>query len=204
MRSEAWSPLLREPLRTLRMPLETNRLILRLWRESDAEECYKYAKDPRIGSMCGWPTHTSIEDSRRIIREVLSVPETYAVVLKETKLPIGSIDLHYRGLAEKPNEAELGYWIGVPYWGRGFASEAAFELLRHAFEDLDLRCVWCGYYAGNERSKRVQEKLGFRYQRTIENVCVSQMNETRKEYVSCLTKEEWLSVQQRSALYDRS
>ncbi len=112
------------------MPLETNRLILRLWRESDAEECYKYAKDPRIGSMCGWPTHTSIEDSRRIIREVLSVPETYAVVLKETKLPIGSIDLHYRGLAEKPNEAELGYWIGVPYWGRGFASEAAPYTIR--------------------------------------------------------------------------
>ena len=84
---------------------------------------------------------------------------------------------------------------GFPYWGRGFASEAARELLRHAFEDLDLRRVWCGYYAGNERSKRVQEKLGFKYQRTIENVCVPQMNETRKEYVSCLTKEEWLSVQ---------
>ncbi|MBR1843841.1 MAG: GNAT family N-acetyltransferase [Opitutales bacterium] len=186
------------------MYLETDRLILRPWRESDAEECYKYAKDLRIGPMCGWPIHASIEDSRRIIREVLSVPETYAVVLKETKMPIGSIGLHRRGLAERNDEAELGYWIGVPYWGRGFVSEAACELLRHAFEDLDLRCVWCGYYAGNERSKRVSEKLGFKYQRTIENVCVSQMNETRKEYVSCLTKEEWLSGQQRFALYDRS
>ena len=68
------------------MYLETNRLILRPWRESDAEECYKYAKDPRIGSMCGWAVHINIEDSRRIIREVLSVPETYAIVLKGTKL----------------------------------------------------------------------------------------------------------------------
>ena len=177
------------------MYLETDRLILRPWRESDAEECYKYAKDPRVGSMCGWSIHASVEDSRRIIRGVLSVPETYAIVLKETKLPIGSIDLHRRDLTERDSEAELGYWIGVPYWGRGFASEAARELLRHAFEDLDLRCVWCGYYAGNERSKRILEKLGFRYRRTIENVFVPQMNETCKEYVSCVTKEEWLSVQ---------
>jgi RimJ/RimL family protein N-acetyltransferase len=181
------------------MYLETNRLILRPWRESDAEECYKYAKDPRVGSMCGWPIHTSIEDSRRIIREVLSAPETYAIVLKETELPIGSIGLHHRDLADRDDEAELGYWIGVPYWGRGFATEAARELLRHAFEELCLSRIWCRYFEGNERSKRVSEKLGFKYQRTIENVCVSQMNETRKKYVSCLTKEEWLSVQQRSA-----
>ena len=184
------------------MYLETDRLMLRPWRESDAEECYKYAKDPRIGPMCGWSMHTSVGDSRRIIREVLSVSETYAVVLKETKMPIGSIGLHRRDLAERDDEAELGYWIGVPCWGRGFASEAARELLRHAFEDLDLRRVWCGYYAGNERSKRVSEKLGFKYQRASEDVFVSQMNETRKEYVSCLTKEEWLSVQQRSALHE--
>lgn len=181
------------------MYLETDRLILRPWRESDAEECYKYAKDPRVGSMCGWSIHTSIEDSRRIIREVLSVPETYAIVLKETELPIGSIGLHHRDLADRDDEAELGYWIGVPYWGRGFAPEAARELLRHAFEELCLSRIWCRYFEGNERSKRVSEKLGFKYQRTIESVCVQQINEARKEYVSCLTKEEWLSVQQRFA-----
>lgn len=186
------------------MYLETDRLILRPWRESDAEECYKYAKDPRIGPMCGWSIHTSVEDSRRLVREVLSVPETYAVVLKETKMPIGSIDLHHRDLTERDSEAELGYWIGVPYWGRGFAPETARELLRHAFEDLDLKRVLCGYYAGNERSKRVSEKLGFKYQRAREDVFVSQMNETRKEYVSSLTKEAWLSGQQCFALRDRA
>ena len=49
-------------------------------------------------------------------------------------------------LAEKEDEAELGYWLGAPYWGRGLVPEASEELLRHAFEDLKLARVWCGYY----------------------------------------------------------
>ena len=173
------------------MILETERLILRPWKESDAEDCYKFAKDPRVGPAAGWPAHTGVENSRQIIRDVLMVPETYAIVLKETGFTVGSIGLHRNDLASKDDEAELGYWIGVPYWGRGLVPEAARELLRHAFEDLKLARVWCGYYDGNEKSKRVQEKLGFRYQWTSENVPVPQMGETRKGHVNLLTKEDW-------------
>ena len=176
------------------MVLETNRLLLRPWCEADAEECFRYASDPRVGPSAGWPVHTSVENSRRIIRDVLMVPETYAIVLKESGLPIGSIGLHHNDLAEKDDEAELGYWLGVPYWGRGLVPEAARELLRHAFEDLKLQRVWCGYYDGNEKSKRVQEKLGFAYQWTTEKVFVAQMNETRKGHVNCMTKELWLEL----------
>ena len=176
------------------MILETERLILRPWEESDAGECYKYAKDPRVGPAAGWPVHTDIENSRQIIRDILSAPETYAIVLKETGLPVGSIGLHRNDLAESDDEAELGYWIGVPYWGLGLVPEAARELLRHAFEDLKLERIWCGYYEGNEKSKRVQEKLGFRYQRTTEEVFVPQMGETRKGHVNLMTKEEWLTL----------
>ena len=167
--------------------LETERLILRPWEEADAEECYKYAKDPRVGPIAGWPVHTSVENSRRIIRDVLAVPETYAIVLKETGKPIGSIGLHRNDLAEKADEMELGYWLGVPYWGRGLVPEAARELLRHAFEDLGLARVWCGYYDGNEKSKRVQEKLGFRHVRSTEGVDVPLLHETRTEHVNRLT-----------------
>ena len=173
------------------MILETERLILRPWEETDAEECYKYAKDPRVGPIAGWPVHTSEEDSRQVIQNVLMVPETYAIVLKETGLPIGSIGLHHSDLAEKEDEAELGYWLGVDYWGQGIVPEAARELLRHAFSDLSLVRIWCGYFDGNEKSKRVQEKLGFKYQWTSGDVPVSLLGETRKEHVSLLTKVEW-------------
>lgn len=174
------------------MILQTPRLILRPWEESDAEECYRYAKDPRVGPMAGWPVHKDLEDSRRVIREKLSMPETYAIVLKETGLPIGSVGFHHYDLAAKEDEAELGYWLGVPYWGRGFATEAGREMLRHAFEDLHLNRVWCGYYEGNSQSARVQEKLGFRFQWKNENAPVFQMEETRVGYVNLLTKEEWI------------
>ena len=174
------------------MVLETERLLLRPWKETDARECYRYAQDPLVGPIAGWQIHPSFEHSRLVIRDVLAVPETYAIVLKETGLPIGSISLHFHSdLAHEDDEAELGYWLGVPYWGRGIMPEAGREVLRHAFEDLKLNRVWCGYYEGNDRSKRVQDKLGFNYQWTNEKLFVSQMNEFRKGYANLLTKEDY-------------
>ena len=177
------------------MVFETQRLILRPWEGSDAEECYRYAKDDRVGPIAGWPVHTSVENSRQIIQDVLMKPETYAIVLKETGLPVGSIGLHRNDLATKDDEMELGYWLGVPWWGRGIMPEAGREMLRHAFEDLKLQRVWCGYYDGNEKSKRVQEKLGFRYQWTTEGLPVPQLGETRTGHVNLLTREDWLKDQ---------
>ena len=46
-----------------KMKLETTRLLLRPWKESDAESCYEYAKDPQVGPSAGWPVHTSVENS---------------------------------------------------------------------------------------------------------------------------------------------
>ena len=178
--------------------METERLILRPWRESDAEECYRYASDPRVGPMAGWPVHDSVETSRQVIRTVLSVPETYAIVLRETGLPVGSIGLHFRSdLAHEEDEAEMGFWLGVPYWGRGLVPEAAKELLRHAFEDLALARVWCGYYDGNEKSKRAQAKIGFRYVGTKDDVDVPQLGEKRKGHANRITREEWLEDRKR-------
>ena len=86
----------------------------------------------------------------------------------------------------------LATWLGVPYWGQGIVPEAARELLRHAFEDLSLARIWCGYYDGNVKSERVQKKLGFRYQWTTDAVPVPQMGETRKGHVNLMTREDWL------------
>ena len=75
------------------MELQTGRLILRPWQESDAEALYKYAQNPNIGPIAGWPSHTSVEDSLWIIKSILSAPENYAVVLKETGEVVGSIGI---------------------------------------------------------------------------------------------------------------
>ncbi len=173
--------------------LETNRLLLRPWQESDAESLYEYAKDPDVGPPAGWPPHTSIENSRQIIRDFLSAPETYAVCLKDGKA-IGSIGLKLKGhtdMTDREDECELGYWIGKPFWGQGLIPEAARELLCHAFETLHMRAVWCGYYEGNEKSRRVQEKLGFVYQYTTCDLDVTLLGEKRTGHTNLMTKEQW-------------
>ena len=177
------------------MILQTKRLILRPWSENDAEELYNYASDPEVGPPAGWPPHTSVENSREIIRTVFSVPETYAVCLKENGKPIGSVGLHRNDLAERDDEYELGYWIGKPFWGQGLIPEASRELLRYAFEDLGMNRIWCGYYDGNEKSRRVQEKLGFVFHHTTEGLEVKLLNEIRTGHSSLMTKERWQKVQ---------
>ncbi|MDE6864885.1 MAG: GNAT family N-acetyltransferase, partial [Alistipes sp.] len=103
--------------------LETERLILRAWEESDAAALYRYASDPAVGPIAGWPPHTSVEHSREIIRTVFAAPETYAVVQKATGEPVGSCGIMFgnslHSAEMQADEAEIGYWIGVPYWGQG-------------------------------------------------------------------------------------
>ncbi len=173
-------------------------MILRPWCEKDAKELYEYASDPDIGYPAGWPAHTDVENSREIITTVLSVPETYAVCLREDGLPIGSIGLktgNATDMTDRADECELGYWIGKPFWGQGMIPEAARALIRRAFCELDMRAVWCGYYDGNEKSRRVQEKLGFVFHHTTERVEVPLLNEVRMGHVMLLTKEKWSADQ---------
>ena len=177
------------------MILETPRLLLRPWREEDAEELYTYAGDTEVGTPAGWPPHTSVENSREIIRTVLSAPDTFAVCLKEDGKPIGSIGFHRNDLAEDNDEYELGYWIGKPFWGRGLIPEASREMLRYAFENLGMNRIWCGYYDGNEKSRRVQEKLGFVYQHKTEGIEVALLGEIRTGHSNLMTKERWQKVE---------
>ena len=174
--------------------LYTERLILRRWELSDAGEMLKYASDPDVGPITGWPPHKNIEESRFVIENVLNGSEAYAICLKEDNKAIGAIELRLNGhtdLGSGEDECELGFWLGKPFWGRGIMPEASRELLRHAFEDLGMSKVWCGYYDGNSKSKRAQEKIGFKFQGIKENVDVPLMHEKRNVNVSLMTKEDW-------------
>ena len=174
--------------------LKTERLLLRRWEDSDAENLYEYAKDPDVGPIAGWPPHQSVDESRNVIRTVFQGKEAYAICLKTDEKAIGAIELKLNGhtdMTDRDDECELGYWLGKPFWGQGIMPEAVKEILRHAFEEIGMTKVWVGYYEGNSKSRRVQEKCGFRYQWKSEGVDVPLMHEKRTGHVSSMTKDQW-------------
>lgn len=147
--------------------------------------------------FAGWPPHQGVEKSLDVIKNVLNGKEAYAICLKEDGKAIGAIELKLNGhtdMTERGDECELGYWLGKLFWGQGFMTEAAREILRHAFEYICMSKVWCGYYEGNAKSKHVQEKVGFKYRWTTEGVDVPLMHEKRTGHVNAMTKEEWQAL----------
>lgn len=177
------------------MILTTKRLILRPWIDKDAESLFEYASDPSVGPSAGWPPHKNVAESLNIIKNVFIGPKCYAICEKNDNKAIGAIELKLNGhtdMTKRNDECELGYWLGKPFWGRGYIPEAAAELIRHAFEDLGMTTIWCGYYDGNEKSRRVQEKLGFTFHHTCDEVPVPLMNEIRIGHTNCITKKQWL------------
>lgn len=179
------------------MKLETKRLILRAWDESDAKILYQYAKDPLVGPSAGWPVHKDEEDSRNIIRLVLSGENCFAVVLKETMEAVGAIDLMAKdrsNLDLSETEAEVGYWLGSPHWGQGLIPEALQEILRYGFEEHQFTDIWAGYFDENIKSKRVLEKAGFTYEYTKENMYWKLTDRVVTEHILRIKKEEWKKV----------
>lgn len=180
------------------MTIETVRLRLRPWAEEDAEELYRYARDPQVGPAAGWPPHTGVENSREVICGPLSAPETYAMVMKTTGKPVGCAGLLFGENGTAPlaeREAEIGYWVGVPFWGQGLAPEATAALLRRCFMELDCRAVWCCSSAGNEKSRRVWEKCGFDYHHTIEDLPCPLMGDLRTTHFARMTRSRWEAAQ---------
>lgn len=171
--------------------------MLRPWRSDDARALYALARDERVGPAAGWPPHRSVEESAEVIRTVFGAPETYAVVLRESDSIVGCIGLiapAASNIAIAADEAEVGYWLGVPYWGRGLMTEALRTLMRRAFETLGLSALWCGWFDGNCRSQRVQEKCGFRYLRTEHDQLWPLTGAVVTEHISRLSREEWAAA----------
>ena len=190
--------------------ITTPRLLLRPWVESDAEALYRFASDPLVGPPAGWPPHTSAENSREIIRGVLSARETYAMVLRYDTMdsvsgavisagtPVGSVGIMFKGCGSYPHmtntEAEIGYWVALPLWGRGLVPEAVRAIQERCFKVLGLDGLWCGYYEGNEKSRRVQEKCGF-VPRCEMEIAPHPLNGATKEFFTYLSREDWEAMQ---------
>lgn len=167
--------------------METDRLLLRPWQESDLEALYELAKDPRVGPDCGWNPHKDLSESKFVLQNILMKDETYAIVLKESKKVIGNISL----FTGENNELEIGFWLGYPYWGNGYMPEACKALIHYCFTILKLERIWCGHNESNKKSASVQKKCGFKYHHTNPNHYLEQLDQIVVGIVNCLTKEEW-------------
>ena len=153
------------------MILNTENITLRPWSEADAGVLYDLAKNPNIGPNAGWTPPQSIEDSLNTIKNVYSRGETYAIIY-DGKI-VGCIGLIF--YPEFRNDwgkdaAQIGYWIGEEYQNKGICTKAAKLVVQRAFKDLYIKAIYGTFYINNVKSKRVLEKLGFKYHMDFETL----------------------------------
>jgi RimJ/RimL family protein N-acetyltransferase len=142
--------------------LRTPRLVLRAFRATDAEAVMTLAGDPRVATTTltvPHPYELHHATGWIAMHEGMRAAGTAAVMaVCEAGGPlVGAIGLE---IAKAHDRAELGYWIGVPYWGKGYATEASIELIRYGFETLGLNRIHAAHFAKNPASGRVLEKVG--------------------------------------------
>lgn len=141
--------------------LQTARLLLRPFRHSDLSAFYAYACSPLVGPDAGWPPHQNREASRLVLDSFIREDEVWAIQLQQNEAPIGSIGLHADPKRDYEGARMLGYALGDRYWGHGYATEAAREVIRFAFLVQHIQLLSLYHYAYNDRSRRVAEKCGF-------------------------------------------
>lgn len=176
------------------MRLETERLILRPVEESDVTVLHPLIDDADVaGYLLNVPTPYSKAALAAWIHwavDCVARGERYefAVVLRETGLPIGACGL--MDISWESMYAEFGYWLGKMYWGQGLMSEAARRLVRFAFEEVGLDLIHARVLAANTRSARIVEKVGFTFDyhargeliRDDESLDVMHYSLARKDY----------------------
>jgi RimJ/RimL family protein N-acetyltransferase len=147
--------------------LQTTRLFLRSWKDTDREPFYRINSDPRV--MEFFPACLTFEESDATIAHIEAHFEKYgygafAAELRSTGELIGFV-----GLWNTPFEAsftpcvEIGWRLSANHWNEGLATEAADAVLRLGFEELGLREILAFTVPANMRSRRVMEKLGMNY-----------------------------------------
>lgn len=153
--------------------IETPRLILRPWRETDLADFYEYARVDGVGQMAGWLPHESMEESKEILGLFIEGKKTLALELKENGKVIGSLGIErVKDVSEIPAELlgrELGYVLSKEYWGRGLMPEAVQAVIGYCFEVLHYDYLTCAHFLRNSQSRRVIEKSGFTFLKEVKH-----------------------------------
>lgn len=177
--------------------IETERLLLRPMRDADAARLVKLANRPEIAHMLAtMPYPYSLSDAEDFLEKVANLPAEaaqFAITVKDgSDELIGGTGYGPAIRSDKPShEIDFGYWLGLAYWGKGYATEAARAVIRHAFEVNSIEQIDTEYLTVNPASGRVLTKAGFVDQGEI--TCYSQgSGQTRPSRKMVLTKTRYL------------
>jgi RimJ/RimL family protein N-acetyltransferase len=151
------------------MRIETERLVLRRWREGDEEALVRHADNRRIwvNLRDRFPHPYTLEHAREWIGHCAAAPDPPPeLAIEHAGEPIGGVGLvPLTDIARFT--AEVGYWLGEPFWGRGFATEALRRFTAYAFERFPFERLEAWVFATNPASARVLEKSGYQYEATL-------------------------------------
>ena len=142
--------------------LETCRLILRPFTETDAEDVFiNWASDPQVTQYLTWPAHPNAEVTRKVVSDWVSGYAdggnfNWAIEWKETGRVIGGISVVR--LEEATDEAEIGYCLGRAFWGRGIMPEALRAVMDYLFDTAEINRISAGHDVNNPKSGRVMER----------------------------------------------
>ncbi|MEP0752769.1 GNAT family N-acetyltransferase [Trichocoleus sp. Lan] len=146
--------------------IQTQRLTLRPFTLADAPDVQRFASAREIADTTLIPHPYEDGMAQAWIKAHLAAFKekkaiTQAIALRETGELCGTVNLMINA---KQNNAEMGYWIGKPYWGQGYCTEAAKALLQYGFEELKLHRIHASHFSRNPGSGRVMQKLGMQYE----------------------------------------
>jgi uncharacterized protein YbbK (DUF523 family)/RimJ/RimL family protein N-acetyltransferase len=173
--------------------LHTDRFTLRPLGIDDAESVFEYSKDPDVGIDAGWEPHRTVDDSLVFIERIASSPHVFGLVEKDTGRIVGSIGLIKDTLRSNPDCLMLGYALGQEWWGKGYMTEAAREVIRYGFEDLRLSLITATHYEFNRRSRRVIEKCGFQREGVLRAVELAPDGVMQDLVCYSMTKQEYFA-----------
>lgn len=152
--------------------LQTARLVLRPYSQADVADLVRLAGTREVAATTLRIPHPYREqdavDFVAACRPDADAGQSvrFAITLRETGEFCGGVGMR---LELDHHRAELGYWVGVPYWGRGYATEAAQAMLGYGFGTLGLRRIYAQHVRENPASGRVLQKIGMRYEGCLRN-----------------------------------
>lgn len=183
------------------MVLETERLMLRPWKKEDEGGLYLLAQDERVGLPCGWAPHKNQQESREVLQDILMNDYTFAIVDKDEQKLIGNISLMpycESRFAQNDRQAEIGFWLGYPYWNKGYMTEGCKKLIEYGLKEIGLEAIWCAHNLENYGSMRVQQKCGFVFHH--EDAYYSrELNKEIKVMVNCIKNTKICEIYRQTA-----